>query len=47
MGIVEDLDRIKSFGVDVIYLLPIHRTTTKGLKGSPYSNDDYYKMMNR
>src|SRR5690554_6508293 len=47
MGIVEDLDRIKSLGVDVIYLLPIHpigQLQRKGLKGSPYSIVDYYKI---
>ncbi len=40
-----DLDRIRSLGVDVLYLLPFHPTGKKhrkGKKGSPYSIKDYY-----
>jgi len=46
-GIVDDLDRIKALGVDVIYLLPIHpigKKARKGTKGSPYSIVDYYQI---
>ncbi len=46
-GIQEDLDRIKSLGVDVIYLLPIHpigKKARKGSQGSPYSIIDYYQI---
>ncbi len=40
----KDLDRIKSLGVDVLYLLPIHEIglkDRKGRYGSPYSIKDY------
>jgi cyclomaltodextrinase / maltogenic alpha-amylase / neopullulanase len=46
-GIVDDLDRIKALGVDVIYLLPIHpigKKARKGTKGSPYAIVDYYQV---
>jgi len=46
-GIIEDLDRIKNMGVDILYLLPIHpigKKARKGTKGSPYSIIDYYKI---
>jgi len=43
-GVVEELDRIKDLGTDVIYLLPIHEIGILGRKGSlgcPYSIRDY------
>ncbi len=43
-AIIDDLDRIKALGVDIIYLLPIHpigRKRRKGGLGSPYSIRDY------
>jgi len=46
-AIIEDLDRIKGLGVDVIYLLPIHPIGEKNKKGSlgcPYSIKDYSKI---
>ena len=41
---VNDLDRIKNLGVDVVYLLPIHEIGIKNKKGDlgcPYSIKDY------
>nr|WIF89146.1 hypothetical protein QOL21_03975 [Acholeplasma laidlawii] len=32
-GIIEDLDRIKSLGVDIVYLLPFHPIGKKIEKG--------------
>ena len=46
-GIIDDLDRIKSLGVDVIYLLPIHpigKKARKGSQGSPYSIVNYLEV---
>ncbi len=46
-GVINDLDRIKSLGVDVLYLLPIHpigKKMRKGSKGSPYAVFDYYEV---
>ncbi len=46
-GVINDLDRIKSLGVDVLYLLPIHpigKKMRKGSKGSPYAVFDYYEI---
>lgn len=46
-GVMKDLDRIKSLGVDVLYLLPIHpigKVARKGSKGSPYAVYDYYQI---
>jgi len=43
-ALVKDLDRIKSLGVDVLYLLPVHpigKKNRKGSLGSPYSIEDY------
>ncbi|TNF07976.1 MAG: alpha-amylase, partial [Bacillota bacterium] len=43
----EDLDRLKSMGVDMLYFLPIHpigKKSRKGEKGSPYSIVDYYDI---
>ena len=43
-GVRRDLDRIRSLGVDVIWLLPIHpigETSRKGALGSPYAIRDY------
>ncbi|XMB73126.1 alpha-amylase family glycosyl hydrolase [Mycoplasmatota bacterium WC30] len=43
-AVVADLDRIKSLGVDVVYLLPIHPIGVVGRKGRlgcPYSIKDY------
>ncbi|MFU8792858.1 MAG: alpha-amylase family glycosyl hydrolase [Acholeplasmataceae bacterium] len=47
LGVIHDLDRIKSLGVDMIYLLPIHpigQLKRKGTAGSPYSIVDYYAI---
>ncbi|MDI6453231.1 alpha-amylase family glycosyl hydrolase [Peloplasma aerotolerans] len=46
-GVIDDLDRIKSLGADVLYLLPIHPIGVKARKGehgSPYSITDYYAI---
>ncbi len=46
-AVIDDLDRIKSLGVDVVYLLPIHPIGEKNKKGSlgcPYSIKDYRKV---
>jgi cyclomaltodextrinase / maltogenic alpha-amylase / neopullulanase len=46
-GVIDDLDRIKNLGVDVIYLLPIHpigKKARKGIEGSPYSIVDYLEV---
>jgi len=43
-GIIDELDRIKAMGVDVVYLLPIHpvgEVEKKGPLGCPYSIKDY------
>ena len=43
-GVVYDLDRIKSLGVDILYLLPIHpigQKNKKGTLGCPYSIQNY------
>ncbi|MDX9691813.1 MAG: alpha-amylase family glycosyl hydrolase, partial [Acholeplasmataceae bacterium] len=45
--VLEDLNRIKSMGVDMLYFLPIHpigKKARKGEEGSPYSIIDYYKI---
>ncbi len=44
-AITNDLDRIKSLGVDVLWLMPIHpigQVKKKGTVGSPYAVKDYY-----
>ena len=46
-GLIADLDRIQSLGVDIVYLLPIHPIGEKNKKGSvgcPYSIQDYRKI---
>ena len=43
----KDLERIKSLGTDVIWLMPIHPVGEKGKKGSlgcPYAVQDYRKV---
>ena len=43
-ALIEDLDRIKDLGIDIVYLLPIHPIGVEGKKGSlgcPYSIKDY------
>ena len=43
-AVIPDLDRIKTLGTDIIWLLPIHPIGEKGKKGSlgcPYANRDY------
>lgn len=43
-GVRKDLDHIKSFGTDIIWLMPIHpvgKVNRKGSLGSPYSISDY------
>lgn len=45
--VINELDRIKELGFDVIYLLPIHEIGIVGKKGSlgcPYSIRDYRKV---
>lgn len=47
LSIINDLDRIKNLGVDIIYLLPVHEigvTGRKGTYGSPYAIKDYYSI---
>lgn len=44
LKVQEDLDRIKSLGTDIIWLMPIHPIGTKARKGSlgsPYAISDY------
>ena len=46
-GVIDDLDRIKDMGVDIIYLLPFHPIgikDRKGAAGSPYSIMDFYQI---
>lgn len=46
-GVIDDLDRLKDLGVDVLYFLPIHpigKLARKGKIGSPYSIMDYYAI---
>lgn len=46
-GLINDLDRIKKMGVDIIYLLPFHKIgikDRKGAIGSPYAIYDYYSV---
>lgn len=43
-GVTMDLDRIRSMGVDIIWLMPIHpigKVSKKGSLGCPYSISDY------
>ena len=43
-ALIDDLDRIKALGTDIIWLMPIHPIGVKGKKGSlgcPYANRDY------
>ena len=43
-GLINDLDRIKDLGIDIVYLLPIHPICVKNRKGSlgsPYSIRDF------
>lgn len=43
-ALINDLDRIKALGTDIIWLMPIHPIGVKGKKGSlgcPYANRDY------
>ena len=46
-AVMEDLDRIKALGVDIIYLLPVHPIglkCRKGTLGSPYAIRDYREI---
>ena len=46
-GITARLDELKSLGVDVLWLMPIHplgRLKAKGTVGSPYAVRDYYAV---
>ena len=46
-GITNDLDRLKTLGVDVLWLMPIHpigQERKKGTVGSPYSVRDFYAI---
>ena len=43
-AVIDDLDRIKDLGTDIIWFMPIHPIGIKGKKGSlgcPYANRDY------
>ncbi|MDT8298350.1 MAG: alpha-amylase family glycosyl hydrolase, partial [Spirochaetaceae bacterium] len=43
-GLINDIDRIASLGVDIIWLMPIHPIGSelrKGVCGSPYAVSDY------
>ena len=43
-AVMDDLDRIRDLGTDIIWFLPIHPIGIKGKKGSlgcPYANRDY------
>ena len=43
-AVIPDLDRIRSFGTDIIWFMPIHPIGVEGKKGSlgcPYANRDY------
>ncbi len=43
-AVIDDLDRIRALGTDIIWLLPIHPIGVRGKKGSlgcPYANRDY------
>lgn len=45
--IEEDLPRISSLGIEIIYLMPIHEIgikKRKGVYGSPYAIKDYYSI---
>ena len=47
VAIKEDLPRIKSLGINVLWLMPIHPTgekDRKGTLGSPYAIKDYYSI---
>lgn len=44
LSIIDDLDRIRALGTDIIWFMPIHPIGVKGKKGSlgcPYANRDY------
>lgn len=46
-GVTKDLDRIRSMGVDIIWLMPIHpigKVNKKGSLGCPYSISDYLSV---
>lgn len=43
-AVIDDLDRIKALGTDIIWFMPIHPIGIKGKKGTlgcPYANKDY------
>ena len=43
-AVIDDLDRIKALGTDIVWFMPIHPIGVKGKKGSlgcPYANKDY------
>ena len=44
LSVINDLDRIRSLGTDIIWFMPIHPIGVKGKKGSlgcPYAYRDY------
>ena len=46
-SIIQDLPRIQSLGVDVVWLMPIHpigQIRKKGNDGCPYAVRDYFKI---
>lgn len=47
LSLIDDLERIKSLGINYIYLMPIHpigKVNRKGLIGNPYSVLDYREI---
>lgn len=43
-AVIDDLDRIRALGTDIVWLMPIHPIGVQGKKGSlgcPYANRDY------
>ena len=46
-GVTARLDELKTLGVDVLWLMPIHpigKLKSKGMLGSPYAVQDYYAI---
>lgn len=44
LSVIDDLDRIRALGVDIVWLMPIHPIGVENKKGSlgcPYANRDY------
>jgi len=46
-GVTTQMDRIKSLGVNILYLMPVNlqgKLKSKGSRGSPYAVRDYYSI---